>query len=347
MPLCHADGRPTVYRPHQIATVADQGTFVIPVFTTRADSNPSYGSNRSAEPVGAPFFITLTLEQAVSVEAITQAIVDQYARLLPESEHAKLARPASAASAAGASQEPSLVDEDMANVEDAVGEDDDELFDGHVEQIQFGMDASSPPVADIFPDSPPAALTPTSTVTSEAPSPATTANSSPAGPSSRTVFDISVFSGGRFGPSREIPDGRAIGELYPLGTPYKSSVRRRHGMQLDSLDSDDEAAGAGPAKDAPPVFVGHGTGIVCAWPVRILHDVIGKKDASAFDMGYEKFTDPSIVAESGKKKTKAVLSIQDCLDEFSREETLGEDDLWYCSTVHACDSRLSLRPVRR
>src|SRR5216683_1568474 len=29
-------------------------------------------------------------------------------------------------------------------------------------------------------------------------------------------------------------------------------------------------------------------------------------------------------------KTLRGISLQDCLDEFTKEEQLGEDDLWYC-----------------
>ncbi|KAL7424547.1 hypothetical protein Q5752_000231 [Cryptotrichosporon argae] len=44
----------------------------------------------------------------------------------------------------------------------------------------------------------------------------------------------------------------------------------------------------------------------------------------------ESITDPAIEREAKKRKEGKAIGIEDCLDEFSREETLGQDDLWYC-----------------
>ncbi|OZJ02043.1 hypothetical protein BZG36_05083 [Bifiguratus adelaidae] len=52
-------------------------------------------------------------------------------------------------------------------------------------------------------------------------------------------------------------------------------------------------------------------------------------DTSGFD-DFQDFQDPEIAElekEAGRQKE---ISLADCLDEFTREEKLGDDDLWYC-----------------
>lgn len=47
---------------------------------------------------------------------------------------------------------------------------------------------------------------------------------------------------------------------------------------------------------------------------------------------FEDFIHPEYEAsvEAAKEKKNRGISLQDCLDEFTKEEKLGEDDLWYC-----------------
>lgn len=234
---------------------------------------------------------------------------------------------------------------DMPAAEDAIGEDDPDALVTEI-PLDPSLAAPSPPVADILFDdmaaAPPSAASST-TATSEMISPSSSPLEPVAGPFPRPVFAISVFSARPSYDSvpDQIPDGKSTGQLYPLGTPYGDSSA---GRQPNSPDSDDELATASAVE---PIYLGPGTGIVCTWPDRVLDEVLGPKSASAFDMGYETFTDPSIAAEAGKKRTKTTLSIDDCLDEFSREETLGDDDLWYCSTVrvrHLLSRDSSLKP---
>lgn len=317
---------PPPYKPFQSTLAADPDTFVIPVFTSREsdEADNRYNSHANGH-VGAPFFITLSREQATSVETIKQAVVSQYARLLKDGDEGVLVTTAESAEA----------ERGLNTIKnDSTSEDDPDTIVTDI-TLDQSLAAPSPPVADILVDgmaaeTPPASLITATTTTSDL---TETVSSSPspsepdAGPSSRPVFDISVFC-----PRQrydfvagQIPDGKDTGDLFPLGTPYgKGRASRR----LDTPDGDDEPVVA-------PIYLGPGTGIVCTWPAQVLDEILGPKGSSAFDMGYETFVDPSIVAEAGKRRTKATLSIDDCLDEFSREETLGDDDLWYCSTVRA------------
>jgi ubiquitin carboxyl-terminal hydrolase 4/11 len=47
---------------------------------------------------------------------------------------------------------------------------------------------------------------------------------------------------------------------------------------------------------------------------------------------WEKFVHPELTAsrEAASHQKKRGITLQDCLDEFTKEEQLGEDDLWYC-----------------
>ena len=47
---------------------------------------------------------------------------------------------------------------------------------------------------------------------------------------------------------------------------------------------------------------------------------------------WEVFTHPEIEAakKAGAEKSHKVITLQDCLEEFTKQEKLGEDDLWYC-----------------
>ncbi|ORX40453.1 hypothetical protein BD324DRAFT_610768 [Kockovaella imperatae] len=87
--------------------------------------------------------------------------------------------------------------------------------------------------------------------------------------------------------------------------------------------SDDEGSPA-TTPLGPPVAVRPGEGIFCEWPV--------KKFSEFFDATRlaDAVVDPAIAKEAEKRKNGRSISLEDCLDEFSKEETLGQDDLWYC-----------------
>ena len=70
-----------------------------------------------------------------------------------------------------------------------------------------------------------------------------------------------------------------------------------------------------------------GDALVCEWTVPAFDHIFGSSKAH-WDT-FEAWTDPSPpVADSAPKKLH--LDLDDCLDEFAREEELGQDDLWYC-----------------
>ena len=89
--------------------------------------------------------------------------------------------------------------------------------------------------------------------------------------------------------------------------------------------SDDDSP---PGTPAPQMVVRPGEGIFCEWS--------NKRYAEYFEgvvQEDDEIVDPQIEKEAAKKKEGRAISIEDCLDEFSKEETLGQDDLWYCPNV--------------
>lgn len=62
-------------------------------------------------------------------------------------------------------------------------------------------------------------------------------------------------------------------------------------------------------------------------------DGVSSTYASSYGSVLETIVDPQIEVEAEKKRNRKNVNLEDCLDEFSKEETLGQDDLWYCPVV--------------
>lgn len=84
------------------------------------------------------------------------------------------------------------------------------------------------------------------------------------------------------------------------------------------------------AKDnSPPVLLRPNDVFVCEFDSHMKAFYFG--DHAKWDK-WEQFIHPELKAsrEAAKTTKKKSISLQDCLDEFTKEEKLGEDDLWYC-----------------
>ncbi|GAA5849097.1 hypothetical protein JCM8547_006443 [Rhodosporidiobolus lusitaniae] len=86
-----------------------------------------------------------------------------------------------------------------------------------------------------------------------------------------------------------------------------------------------------PAPAAPPALVKTGHYLVGYWEPAAFDYFFGP-ESDAWGL-CDEIVDPSLLAkrEAGKKGAKRVITLQDCLTEFTKEERLGEDDMWYCS----------------
>ena len=77
--------------------------------------------------------------------------------------------------------------------------------------------------------------------------------------------------------------------------------------------------------------------IVCEWDTQALLHFFGE-EGKGKDALWDKFplyAHPDTRSEEAiqlaeQRKVKRNINLEDCLDEFTKEEQLGEDDLWYC-----------------
>lgn len=84
-----------------------------------------------------------------------------------------------------------------------------------------------------------------------------------------------------------------------------------------------------------PVLLTFGDALVCEFDENMESYYFGERRQKWEHSTWESFQDfvhPELAAsrEAAGKKKKHGISLQDCLEEFTREEQLGEDDLWYC-----------------
>lgn len=79
--------------------------------------------------------------------------------------------------------------------------------------------------------------------------------------------------------------------------------------------------------------------LLCEWDMNMLDFFFGitpskgyKKEENSHWEQWDTFEHPDyLAAAKAKKATKERgITLEDCLDEFTKEERLGEDDLWYC-----------------
>ncbi|KAI0084467.1 hypothetical protein BDY19DRAFT_971275 [Irpex rosettiformis] len=78
-----------------------------------------------------------------------------------------------------------------------------------------------------------------------------------------------------------------------------------------------------------PVLLQDGDSIVCEFDENVRAYYFGEEARWGH---WERFIHPELAAshEATTHQKKRGITLQDCLDEFTKEEQLGEDDLWYC-----------------
>ena len=81
--------------------------------------------------------------------------------------------------------------------------------------------------------------------------------------------------------------------------------------------------------NTPPVLLNNHDALICEFDSHIKSYYFGEH--ARWDK-WDAFIHPEFKAgrEAAKAAKKKSISLQDCLDEFTKEEKLGEDDLWYC-----------------
>lgn len=71
-----------------------------------------------------------------------------------------------------------------------------------------------------------------------------------------------------------------------------------------------------------------GDGLIIEWNSQFYKNVFGDNDEEIWE-NFENVDDPEYVNQ--QTTSNKSININDCLDEFTKEEKLGEEDLWYCS----------------
>ncbi|KAI8075312.1 hypothetical protein BC940DRAFT_248979 [Gongronella butleri] len=107
-----------------------------------------------------------------------------------------------------------------------------------------------------------------------------------------------------------------------------------------------------PPRPAPHTIIRQGEGIVIAWTQKRAQEIFGAKSSSSSESSrgggitlgnshqalvnddawndIENLGDPLAAAEAAEKGRNKQVTLMDCLDEFTKEEELSEEDLWYC-----------------
>ncbi|KAI7894646.1 uncharacterized protein EV154DRAFT_599977 [Mucor mucedo] len=144
------------------------------------------------------------------------------------------------------------------------------------------------------------------------------------------------------------------GEAEDCDSTGNASCHRSENNQSDD-DSDDNflnhiptvttAPSAPPALPAQPkrkvtcppnTIIRQGEGIVLAWTIKKAKQLFGTKSDKVCTDGWKDVNDlgdPKLELDQGNQPKE--LTLFDCLNEFTKEEELSEEDLWYCPKCKA------------
>ncbi|KAI0955073.1 hypothetical protein AcW1_006764 [Taiwanofungus camphoratus] len=134
----------------------------------------------------------------------------------------------------------------------------------------------------------------------------------------KNMFHLRVQAG-------NAPYGIGNGSFGPSTSRFDTWDHRRE-MKLHEPDAD---------PDEPPVLLQDGDAFFCEFDENMkayyFGDERGRWEHARFDI-WEELVHPEYTAsrKAAAEKKERGIALQDCLDEFTREERLGEDDLWYC-----------------
>lgn len=337
--------------------------------SSRGSATRTFGISDNSESFGMPFVVTLTPQEASSVADVKRAVARQYARITtrgdellqlieeeiawlereaelpiaaPAQEEVAAAAPESAESAQSPSPQPEAMEFDAAS-EAPAAPSIPPTDAGNASGQTSSLSSSTASLEPLFPTTDNSAV-----ATSSASSARTT-------PSRKTAFRVQV--------SREpVAQGRA-----PLGqerTLYGSNdglvdieelaaASAGAGAAASKAEEDIDMFGPGSAKPADgaapeqaepepaaaaadeqqarrPLFtIGHT--VTVTWEAGAYDYFLGEEVASWRET--QSVVDPSLVTRRQQGKgAKRTITLSDCLTEFTKEERLGEDDMWYCSS---------------
>ncbi|GMK56830.1 hypothetical protein CspeluHIS016_0306700 [Cutaneotrichosporon spelunceum] len=312
----HEVGAPVTATGKGVGTLPTDGSVTVPVFTFTPDdgARSSYQRTSSGIPENGslePFFITLSKSEATDPSAVREAIMRGYSRLVQAEKKTDLWVP---------SNDPHakvLVDDDESVTDDRI---DSSPVSARGESLAPVIDISS-----------------------------TGSQTSLAGQSGGLVTRGDLFkvfvadasssdSGTTSFFSKKDP---AVNVLYRAGGPCKASgswsglekrarakrpfyKRVSSGIFGSAANSEDESEDSGSS-----ACVRKGEGIFVQWkPDDFVEFFEGDREGLARQLN--DLIDPEIAKDKEKKKAGRAITLDDCLDEFSKQETLGQNDEWYC-----------------
>lgn len=119
-------------------------------------------------------------------------------------------------------------------------------------------------------------------------------------------------------------------------TTLKPDDYEKHGEELNKRadrlglsDVEGQGSSAKAREQWPLIYTGGA--LVCVWKEEAKEEFF-KDNEDSWSIPTETFIDPELESErsSTAKKFKKMITIEDCLNEFTKEEQLGESDPWYC-----------------
>lgn len=325
--------------------IPEEEQAILPVFTNFAmdasepSSSQAFVSRRArTEAVGIPFFVSVPKADIYNVDAIRKHVLEGFSRYARNSDDLRKAveqnRDTSALSAIppSASQisDWEMIDDSTTSAEDAV------------QVVAPSQTSDSDVVTEIRDDGETVVVPDISTTDVDALAAPRTPlqKSKSATPIERALrIRFSVAEAGQGLPKGSESNADHLSEdleerqlRLAKRNNFSSEGSDELSMKIaaDELESEDESKAASPPKAIPLVYTGGA--IVCTWSHSIKERGLLVESESAQLWGeYEETVDESIRQRenAGPARTKT-LSIEDCMDEFTREEQLGEDDPWYC-----------------
>ncbi|OCF44499.1 ubiquitin carboxyl-terminal hydrolase 4/11/15 [Kwoniella heveanensis CBS 569] len=344
---------PVVATRKALGTVPTDGSITVPVYSFKTvehyrGSGYHRGHDVPSQNHLKPFFITLSKQEATDPAAVREAIMQGYTRFVrPEYQDQLYVHASSSKAAIPKSPRP---DSEDAVTEIHLNGDQATVVEVASDQTDSIMDVDSPNNSQV----------PASTITGLHSGASTTSLISQASTSGRSatgsisgplvprtdLFKVHVADpAGDFTFKSKDKDNvvQPIYKKEPSGASHswsplesrkkkaKKHIVNRLTSSISSIVSpsyaseDEETASDAStlAQKAAPV-IRPGEGIFCEWSAKTFEEWL-----EADKMG-DDVIDPAIEKELAKKQQGKSITIEDCLDEFSKEETLGEDDLWYC-----------------
>ncbi|GAA6017044.1 hypothetical protein JCM11491_006140 [Sporobolomyces phaffii] len=290
-------------------------------------SRMTFGVNGSSENFGSPFVLSLTPEEASTVEGIKKVLIDQYARTTLHADELV-----------------EFFERDLKASVTTTKDDAGPLAPVAIEPESTDPVAPSDPAESAM-DVDGASTDPSleSATTSSLPAPPVPSTATAPAPVS-AMFTVQVSSRTRRGAnSLPLEQNAFNAELEPLDARVASvdaattrlaanedydmfSASSEPASEVDESGADNATA---PAGAAPRPLIRTGDYLVVGWEASAYEYFHGAAASKWEEV--EPVVDPALAARRSLGKQKQTITLDQCLTEFTKEERLGEEDMWYCS----------------